>query len=171
MGLDSVDVKSHVEIRHALRKHFNMINSIQRFTGSIKVFIPENNLGNEATHMNSMITDMEIHTYWQTEKRPGVNKDAKATVNYQFLTDTKLQHCGIRFDVDCFTTNAKFNIESQKATLREQMERYHYVYDADRDTQKLTGKMGKNKQDDLLIAFMQGLYYGRANERDPRRLK
>ena len=165
-------MKTHVEIKNTLRRHFNQINRINRLKSSIKVFIPENNLGNEATHMNSMIKNLnDVKTYWQTEKRPGINKDNKRTVDYQFLLDTRLREAAIGFDVDCFTTGTKKSIKQIKILLREQMERYHYEYDPNRDTQKLTGKMGSDKQDDLLIALMQGLYWGRASGRDPRRLR
>jgi len=113
----------------------------------------------------------DVSTYWQTEKRPGINKDNRKTVDYQFLLDTKLRFLAIGFDVDCFTSGTKRTVEQTKQLLREQMERYHYEYDPVRDSQKLTGKMGSDKQDDLLIATMQGLYWGLASSRDPRRLK
>ena len=170
--MDSEPVKTHVEIKHTLRRHFNAINKLNRFKACTKVFIPENNLGNEATHMNSMIKNLsDVQTYWQTEKRPGINKDNRKTVDYQFLLDTNLQVCAIGFDADCFTTGTRRSLEQTKLLLREQMERYHYEYDPTRDSQKLTGKMGEGKQDDLLIALMQGLYWGKASSRDPRRLR
>ena len=168
--MDNEPVKTHVEIKHALWRHFDSINNIIRFKSSTKVFIPENNLGNEATHMASMLKKRtDVKTYWQTEKKPGINKDHKTSDNYQFLMDTKLNHDGIRFDGDFFTNSKIYTRESIKDLLKEQMLIYHYEYDPVREKGKLTGKMG-DKQDDLLIATMQCLYYGRAAARDPRRI-
>jgi len=164
-------VKTHQEIKNTLRRHFDKINSLNRFKGCTKVFIPENNLGNEATHMENMIKNrQDVKTYWQTEKRPGVNKDQKKTDLYQYLLDSKLRNSDILFDAQCFTTGTKRSLDQTKSLLREQMEIYHYESNPNGTSQKLTGKQG-HKQDDLLIALMTALYYGRASGKDPRRLQ
>lgn len=164
-------MKTHQEIKNTLRRHFDQINRFNRFEGCIKVFIPENNLGNEATHMENMIKNRrDVKTYWQTEKRPGVNKDQKKTDLYQYLLDTMLRNGDIRFDSQCFTSGSARSLDMLKILLREQLEIYHYETNPNGTTQKLTGKQG-HKQDDLLIALMTALYYGRASGRDPRRLR
>ena len=164
-------VKTKVAIKHTLLSHFNRINENPRWKTATKIFIPENNLGNEATHMNSMIKRLsDVKTYWQKDDRPGISKTAAVSDNYQFLLYTKLQHNGIFFDMDCFTMSRKLSIEDLKFQLREQMERYHYEFDAIRNKVHLTGKMGGGKQDDLLIALMMSVYWGRAASRSKGRL-
>lgn len=160
-------VKTKVAIKNTLRGHFERINSNTRFRGATKIFIPENNLGNEATHMDSMIKKLsDVRTYWQKDDRPGVNKNANVSDNYQFLLYTKLQHDGIFFDMDCFTTSRAMSLTNIKVLLREQMERYHYEFDPIRNKVHLTGKMGGDKQDDILIALMMAVYWGRVVLRD-----
>jgi hypothetical protein len=178
IGLDSEPVKTHAEIRNCLRHHFERINSFSTFKGSTKVFIPENNLGNEATHMHAMVSDMaDVVTYYEKGKnqRPGVNKTLPITDDYQFLLGTKLHEHAVRFYTDYFTTSRRHTQESISGLLQEQMERYHYVYkegndDMSKGKYTITGKMGGDKQDDLLIALMMCVYWGRAALRDPRRL-
>ena len=127
-------------------------------------------MGNEATHMHSMLRDKpDIVTYWEKEDRPGIRKTHRNTDDYQFLMDTHLRNDSIRFDSDCFTCNRSNNLPIMKNMLREQMEMFHYEYDSERDKVKLTGKAA-DKQDDLNIALMMLLYWSRACARDPRRL-
>lgn len=122
--------------------------------------------------MHSMVKALpNVQTYWQRDDRPGVTKTHSSTMDYQFLLDTKLAHNGVRFDIDLFTTNRKEKLDSVKQNLRGQMERYHYEEQPGNKKVKLTGKMGGDMQDDLLIALMQCIYYGRACMRDPRQIQ
>lgn len=139
--------------------------------GAIKIFIPENNLGNEATHMDNMIKDRpDVRTYWQKEDRPGITKDGRSADNYQYLFDKKLEDDAILFHRNAFTTSRKRNFAKTKSMLREQLDAFHYEYDSERDKVKITGK-GSGIQDDFAIAILQCVYHGRAATRDPRRLK
>lgn len=135
-------------------------------------FIPENNLGLEAAHLHTMMGEFkEVETYWQKPDRPGVHKDGKATRGYQYLMNNALSQRGVKFDADMFTISREQTVDSQKATLREQMERYHWekkaaVDNFGKDRFAITAKMG-SLQDDLLIATLMVLYWGRAIIRNP----
>ena len=171
IGMDSILVKTKMQIKNALTGHFEAINRIGRFKTAMKIFIPENNLGNEATHMNSMIKNRpDVRTYWQKDDRPGVNKSAPVTDHYQFLLNTKLHENSLLFDFDAFTISKGMTLKSIRMLLREQMERYHYEFDQEKNKVHITGKQGGDKQDDLLIATMMAVYWGRACRKDPKRL-
>lgn len=164
-------MSTHLEIRNTLVRHFDKINSIARFKSAVKVFIPENNLGNEATHMHSMIRDRpDVRTYWEKEDRPGIRKSHRNTDDYHFLMDEYLGSNSIGFDTNTFTCSRKQSVNSVKNLAREQMEAYHIEYDKERNKKKLTGK-SNDKQDDLNIALMMLLYWARVIQRDPRRLR
>lgn len=138
------------------------------------VFIPENNLGLEASHLDTMVHDIaKVQTYWEKDK-PGVCKTLTMTRNYQFLVTNMLFSCGIRFHDELFTCSRDQTPAGIKSLLQDQMLRYHWEkkvahdhFQTDRHT--MTGKQG-DKQDDLLIAVMMNAYFGRSILNDPRRL-
>lgn len=131
-------------------------------------FIPENNMGLEASHLHTMVTNFTdvITTYWQKDDRPGVCKTAEITRNYMFTLNNALACGKIRFSQQLFTTclDRDVSIQSMRNMLREQMERFHWESKAANDNfgrakYTLTGKLG-DKQDDLLIATFMVLYWG-----------
>lgn len=167
LGLDSVQVKSKIAIKNTLRSHFDRINKVSRFKGIIKIFVPENNLGNEATHMNSMLKRYgDVKTYWQKDDKPGINKSADLTDNYQYLFYSKLQSNDIVFDMDAFTTSTTMKFEDMKRLAREQLEHVHYEFDPKTKKIHITGKGGPDQQDDLSVAIQMAVYWGRVALRD-----
>ncbi len=51
-----------------------------------------------------MVQDIpNVTTFWETEKKPGLQKTEKVTREYQFLLSNTLAHGGIKFDADLFT--------------------------------------------------------------------
>ena len=77
------------------------------------------------------------------------------------------------FDEDAFTVSRGQTIDSIKAMLREQLERYHWAKKPPKDQFSkeritLTGKLG-DKQDDLYVATSMCPYYGRGCTLDPER--
>jgi hypothetical protein len=157
-----------------LRRHYERLRQFSFTSGSHLIFIPENNLGLEASHLDTMVRSLaEVQTYWEKDK-PGVCKTHSKTRDYQFLTNNALFNAAIRFHVDLFTCSRDQTPTSIKSLLMDQALRYHWEkrpahdnFGNDRHT--ITGKQG-DKQDDLLVAFMQDMYFGRAILNDPRRL-
>jgi len=159
-------------VRHALeeafliQRHYQQLQSKIHLREAKLIFIPENNLGLESAHLDTMVHRIPgVETYWQKD-RPGVHKDGKATRGYQFLLTTSLAENSILFDEDCFTVTREKTTSDMLDILMDQMFRYHWekkkatdVFGNDRYT--LTGKVG-NKQDDLLITLEMALYWGRA---------
>lgn len=177
IGLDSIRVQSnHTQIQNTLRAHFERINEIPMFKGSRKVFIPESNLANEASHMTNMLGHMsDVRVYWQKDDRPGVLKTAHITNDYQFVFNSRLKSKSIWFDSQFFTTTPGKSETEIKGQLREQLERYHYEYLEARTVhgnpkQTITGKMGSGMQDDLAIATLMAPYWGRIALNDLRRI-
>ena len=149
-----------------IQRHYEKILAEKNFRESQLIFIPENNLGLEAAHLDTMVHRIPgVKTYWQKDK-PGVHKDGKATRGYQFLLTTCLAEGSIRFEEDLITVTREKKPQDMLDMLEDQMYRYHWekkkatdVFGSDRYT--LTGKVG-NKQDDLLITLEMALYWGRA---------
>ena len=145
-----------------------------------RCFIPENNLGMEASHMETMVKSFtNVHTFWEKDSRPGVTKTAASTRELQFMMNNALYNQSIKFSTQLFTTSRMgqqdtYSPEGIKALLMEQTLRYHWEkkpandpFGKERVT--VTGKLN-DKQDDLLIATMMTLHYGKSILRNPRRL-
>lgn len=140
-----------------------------------KIFIPENNLGLEASHLHTMVSEYnDIQTYWEKDK-PGICKTHQKTIDYTFLLNSMLCDKTIVLDRDLFTISKEQNPESIVNLLREQIERFHWEKKAatdsfGKDRWAITGKMGNDKQDDLLITTFMCAYFGRGIVLDPSRL-
>jgi len=164
------------------------------FRSSIKVFIPENNLGktklpderirswfvllaNEGSHMWNMIKKLpDLRCFWQKNDRPGIHKGKDTADEYQYIFNVKLKNDAVMFDSELFTTSRKHTLTSIRATLQEQMERFHYAYEEpntihQKGKQTITGKIGSSEQDDLMIAVLMGVFWGRVVLKDPRRIE
>lgn len=149
-----------------LMRHYLKLKSLHNFRESKLIFIGENNLGLEASHLDSMVQGIGgVEVYWQTEKKAGVCKTEAITRSYQFLLSQSLASDALKFDLQLFTVTREQDVASMLALLRDQMERFHWEKSPastsfGTDRCKLTAKQGTG-QDDLLIATMMLLHWGR----------
>jgi hypothetical protein len=172
VGLDSEPVRDDREEYLLLHRHFKRLRENKHLREAKQIFIPENNLGMESAHLDTMVNDIPgVETFWEKDNRPGVCKDGKATRGYQFMLSNCLAQGSIHFDMDLFTVTREKTPQCMKDLLLDQMLRYHWEKKATdimgKDRFSLTGKVG-NKQDDLLIAMSMVPYWGRIimNDRD-----
>lgn len=166
-----------MQIQATLRNHVERLNEIPMFSSSIKVFIPENNLANEGSHMWNMLKKLpDMRCYWEKNDRPGVHKGKDTADDYQYMFNVKLKADAIRFDSEFFTTSRKHSVTSIKGVLRKQIEQFHFAYEEPKTVhqtkgkQTITGKVGTSEQDDLIIALLMGVFWGRIVLKNPKRL-
>lgn len=147
------------------------------FRGSTKIFVPECNLANEASHMANMVKKMpDVITYEHKPGVVGVLKTHTNTDEYVYWFDHRLRNEteSLFFDYEFFTTTPGKTVKEIKGLAQEQLERYHIEYKEERDVygkpkQVITGKMGPGMQDDLAIAILMGVYWGRVAIKNVRR--
>jgi hypothetical protein len=176
IGMDSEPVKDDKEEYLLLHRHFNKLFETRLYRESNVVFIPENNLGLESAHLDTMVSDITgVTTFWEKDSRPGVAKTATVTRGYLFIMNLMLSEGTLRFERDCFTVTKEQTTSSMRDMLQDQMLRMHWevkrapdVHGKDRHS--LTGKVG-NKQDDLLVTVAMVLYWGRNIMQDRSRLE
>ena len=145
----------------------NRINSIKEFKNSTKVFIPENNLGNEASHMWNMIkshSDTRLKAYYENGTKIGIHKGKSTADQYKITFEVKLFNNHIFFSDKFFTVSHKHTITNIKGIAKEQLERHQYSYEEPKDIYsnpkfKISGKVG-GENDDLSIAIQQCVYHG-----------
>jgi hypothetical protein len=171
--LESEAVRDHTEEYHLLRRHIMRINSHPLWKQAHKIFIPENNLGLEASHLHSLVSEYpDVSTYWQHTNRPGVVMTHEAKNLYQKQMYQGLFHGKIVIERDLFTVSRKMDPKKILGVFREQLERYHWELKPPRDNHgkpswAITGKMG-SKNDDLCIAGQQTYLYGHTLQSNPR---
>jgi hypothetical protein len=161
--MDSEAVRDEREEQLLLTRHYNYLLSHPLYRQSKLIFVPENNYGLEASHLDTMVSHFqEVRTFWDKNK-PGVHKDGRVTRNYQFMLSNMLAQDGIKFDESLFTTTREKTPQCQLDLLEDQMYRYHWEHKKavdvhGKDKYSLTGKVG-NKQDDLLITVQMFIYW------------
>lgn len=161
-----------MQIANVLRRHLDRLNDIPMFKSSIKVFVPENNLANEAAHMWHMIRKRpDCRCFWQKDDRPGIMKDKDSANNYQYSINVKMRNKALLFDSEFFTTSSKYTVQSIKGLFREELERFHFEYDELKDKCTITGKGGSGVNDDMVMTLGQALEYAPRIIQDPRRIR
>jgi hypothetical protein len=174
--LDAVSVKSEkAQIKVTLRQHLDRLEQIPVFRESIKVFVPENNLANEGSHMWNMIKNYPKVREYRQKDVTGVHKGPGLADHYQYMFNVKLKNNAVLFDSEFFTTSRTYERNSIKALLREQLERYHFGVDEPKSEGKegkqyITGKMGTTGQDDLAIVVLMGVFWGPVVLKNPRKI-
>lgn len=159
-----------------IHRHYRKILEHPQFKRSRLVFIPENDLGMEHHHLSTMVKELpNVQVFWETPKKPGINKTNPVTGEYRFLLMNCLMQSAIKFDRDLMTISREQTPQSMLNLAQAQMLQYHWSVKKSeipgvKDRVKLTGKVG-NAQDDLLIAMMMVMYWGRLITRDVRRLE
>lgn len=174
--MEAESVKSeYVTIKNFLHRHLDRLNQIEIFRASTKIFIPENNYGNEGTTMWHMIAKRpDLKCYWQKNDRPGVRKHEKTADEFQYTINGKMYDSKCRFSSEFFTTSKKHTVTSIKAHFKTQLETYRYDFKEGKNgaesKQKITGK-GLNANDDLVIAYGFNMIIGPVVPRDLSRIK
>ena len=140
----------------------------------MKFLIVENNLGNEASYMWNMVKNYpNVKPYWEKEDKMGVRKGKFTADDYRAICQVKLTNDAILFDSEFFTCSLKHSKQGIKNIAREQFERFHYEFEDAKTPhqhakQTITGKLGSSENDDLCIAVLMGLYWGRQVIKNPR---
>lgn len=164
---------SFVQIKNVLETTLDRLNTIPMFKSCMKIFIPENNLGNEASTMWHMIKKRkDLRCYSEKNDKTGVQKDKDTADEFQYILNVKMRNDAIRFDNEFYTTSKGHTAQSMKGLLKEELQRYHYEYEEDKngkEKMKITGKGSNGENDDLVIAFAMGVHHGRNILMSPRK--
>jgi hypothetical protein len=132
----------------------------------MKIFIPENNLGQEASHMMDMLKNHnDVRTFYQKKDEPGVRKGPETADYYVYRTAELMRTNSLRFSIQLFTNTHNQTAATAKTELQHQLERYHVELkrartEFEKTRRVVTGKCGPAVQDDLVIATMQGIFFG-----------
>lgn len=127
--------------------------------------------------MANMVKNLsDVIPYSHKEGVVGILKTHSNTEDYAYWFDHKLRNETdmLFFDYNFFTATPGKTVKQIKGMAQEQLERYHIEFQEARDVygrpkQVITGKMGPGMQDDLAIAILMGVYWGRVAIRNIKR--
>jgi hypothetical protein len=170
--LESEAVKDEHDEYQLIRRHLRKMNRHPLWSQAHKIFVPENNYGMEATHLESLVKEyQDVTTYWQ-KNHPGVVKTHESTNDMQKMMVSCLFNRRLGFETDLFTESRKMNQEKILALCKEQFGQFHWDKKPAKDVHSkdrwaMSGKIG-SKQDDLLIAVLMAYKYGLNIMNNPR---
>ena len=174
--MESENTKNPTDQKMLIRRHILRLNQHEKFRPAKKIFIPENTMGMMGHHLANFVrdfTDIDVYYEKPASNKPGINKTHDVTEDYIFYLNHLLTKQAVLFDRDCFTISRSKTLVSLKAEMREGLERFHEEVKPAKDNfgrakAIQTGKMG-TKNDDMPVALMQGIYWGRAATNQYRR--
>lgn len=166
VGLDASPANGPEEIKALLISHLRALKAHPKLGNAYTIFIPENNLGQEASHMHHMIkNERKIYTIFE-KRKAGVTTTAKRKELY---ASTLLECIPLtRIDKDCVCTNPNLDANKRllttKQELRKQLTQFKkLIVPAANpfDLPKIvyTGKTKKGMNDDIVITLMIAVFW------------
>jgi hypothetical protein len=163
-GMESHAVKGHGEIRNLLETH---VRSIRRaFPTSYIIFVPESNLGHEASHMAHMLKDVPKCRSLMERGEPGVITTHKRKELYSNTAVERFAAEGIWYSKTFVCANpygdANERAKRVKGMFRKQLGLFSKIVvprGKGYNMPKIiyTGK--ENGNDDLVMTFLIGLFW------------
>tara|TARA_B100000161_G_scaffold251512_1_gene210614 strand:+ start:1815 stop:3536 length:1722 start_codon:yes stop_codon:yes gene_type:complete len=164
LGLESHAVKGHGEIRTLLVEHVKFLCS--KYPSSRVLFIPESNLGHEASHMASMLRSIEKVVSIRERGEPGVLTTHKRKELYANHAIELFAGGGIHFHEDLFSANpfldANVRTDRMRKLFCKQMNQFQRLVIARGnayDLPKIIYSGKQNGEDDFMMTFLIGLYW------------
>lgn len=165
-GMESHAVKGHGQIRTLLETHVRCIRAT--FPTSFIIFIPESNLGHEASHMSHMLKDIPKCRSLMEKGEPGVITTHKRKELYANTAVERFAAESVCY-ADKFVCMNPFEDANKRATkvkkmFRKQLSVYSKIVVArGKDSYNIPKIVysGKDQgEDDLVMTFQIGLYWG-----------
>lgn len=144
-------------IRHILRLRANPL-----FRDVPIIFIPEVGTGFAHTHLEEAVSEQQgcYTLHHKNGPAPGVRKDDSLTQDYASAALETIETLSFLLDTKWITVYGfQGSTPALLAEFKSQLLRYGYD-----EKDKLTGKGGKGKYDDLTIAFNMAIYWSRVLE-------
>lgn len=163
-GMESHAVKGHGEVRNLLETHVRAIRSV--FVSSYIIFIPESNLGHEASHMSHMLKDVPKCRSLMEKGEPGVITTHKRKELYANTAVERLAGDGIWYASQFVCVNPYGDANDResrvKRLFRKQLGLYSKIVvprGKDYNLPKIIYSGKESAEDDLAMTFQICLYW------------
>lgn len=177
--MDSETTANELEQAALLARHFGAIDAHPLWRQAKKIFIPENNLGLEASHMDTLVRQFHNVFTFVEKDRAGIHVGKGTKRDYQMFMVHSLYNHTLYHERDGFTTNRDKSAATIWGMARAQIERFHWEVKASHNETfadprvGITGKTSaqdENGQDDLAIAMFMAPFWGQKHKTELERL-
>lgn len=163
-GMESHAVKGHGEIRNLLETHVRAIRAT--FPSSYIIFVPESNLGHEASHMSHMLRDVPKCRSLMEKGEPGVITTHKRKELYANTAVERFAGEGIWYAERFVCANPYGDANARAARVKRMFRKQLGMFSKivvprgkDYNIPKIIYSGKEQGNDDLVMTFMIGLYW------------
>jgi len=163
-GMESHAAKGHGEIRNLLETHVRAIRAT--FVSSYIIFIPESNLGHEASHMSHMLKDIPKCRSLMEKGEPGVITTHKRKELYANSAVERFAGGGVWYASQFVCANPYGDANSRAARVKRMFRKQLGMFSKivvprgkDYNIPKIIYSGKEQGNDDLVMTFMIGLYW------------
>ena len=163
-GLESHAVKGHGEVRHLLETHVRAIRAT--FPSSYIIFIPESNLGHEASHMAHMLRDIPKCRSLMEKGEPGVITTHKRKELYTNSAVERFAGGAVWYAEQFVCANPYGDANSRAARVKKMFRSQLGIFSKivvargkEYNIPKVIYSGKEQGNDDLVMTFMIGLYW------------
>jgi len=163
-GMESHAVKGHGEIRTLLETHVRAIRSM--FPSSWIIFIPESNLGHEASHMSHMLKDIPKCRSLMEKGEPGVITTHRRKELYSNTAVERFATQSVWYASQFVCANPFGDANARAARVKRMFRKQLSIFSKivvprgkDYNIPKIIYSGKDQGNDDLVMTFMIGLYW------------
>lgn len=167
-GLESYPCKGHKEIKQVLLSHVKALRLHPLYAQSWIIFFPENNLGQEASHMAHMLSEeRKVYTYYE-KKKAGVCTTHERKELYSVNCVQYFNQNAIHFGPQTICANPLQDAEKRlsivKKELRKQLLQFQKLVISKAQPYDLakvvfTGKLKPGMNDDIIMTILFTAYW------------
>ena len=163
-GMESHAVKGHGEIRNLLETHVRALRA--KFPSAYIIFIPESNLGHEASHMSHMLRDVPQCRSLMEKGEPGVLTTHKRKELYANTTVERFAGEGVWYANQFICVNPYGDANSRVARVKRMFRKQLGIFSKivvprgkEYNLPKVIYSGKEQGNDDLVMTFMIGMYW------------
>ena len=163
-GMESHAVKGYGEIRNLLETHVRAIRNI--FTSSWIIFVPESNLGHEASHMSHMLKDVPKCRSLMERGEPGVITTHKRKELYSNTAVERFASSGVWYASQFVCVNPYGDANKRGARVKRMFRKQMGIFSkivipsgSNHSRPKIIYSGKEQGNDDLVLTFMIALYW------------
>ena len=163
-GMESHAVKGYGEIRNLLETHVRAIRNI--FPSSWIIFVPESNLGHEASHMSHMLKDIPKCRSLMERGEPGVITTHKRKELYSNTAVERFASSGVWYASQFICVNPYGDANARGARVKRMFRKQMGIFSkiviprgSNHSKPKIIYSGKDQGNDDLVLTFMIALYW------------
>ena len=170
VGIDTAPTDKHEQIDQMLKQHVRSLRGNEKLKHAYIIFIPENNLGQEAEHARHMLrNERKLYTIHE-KKKAGVCTTHARKESFAITLLSYFNSGNIHFSSTCICANPMVDANTRfiktKNEFKKQLTQFRKIILQPTQSFKnakfvYSGKAKKGMKDDLVMTLMIAAFWGR----------